>query len=145
MLRVYLDNCCFNRPYDDQRSLKVKLETQSKLTVQQMVLDGKMELIWSFILEFENDQNPFIERKKQIGTWQSIAVVDCELADDILSKSHELMKLGLREKDSYHVACAIFSSADFFITTDAKILNKNIQGVRVINPVDFIFLMEGTP
>jgi len=143
-MRVYLDNCCFNRPYDDQHLLKIKLETQSKLSVQQLVLDGKLELVWSFILEFENDKNPFIERKNQIGKWQRMAVVDCNLSDDVLSKSKDLIKLGLREKDSYHVACAIFSKADYFITTDAKILNKNIQGVRVISPVDFIFLVEGT-
>jgi len=143
-MRVYLDNCCFNRPYDNQRLLKVKLETQSKLSIQQLVLDKKLELAWSFILEFENDQNPFMERKRQIGTWQKLAVVDCNLTDDILSKSRELLKLGLREKDSYHVACAIVSNADYFITTDAKILNKSISDIKVISPIDFIFLMEGT-
>ena len=28
---VYLDNCCFNRPYDNQLHPLVKLETQAKL------------------------------------------------------------------------------------------------------------------
>jgi len=141
-MRVYLDNCCFNRPYDNQNFLKVKLETQSKLSIQHFVLENKLELVWSFILEFENDQNPFVERKRQITKWQSLAVVDCNLTDDVLAKSRELMKLGLREKDSYHIACAIISNADYFITTDAKILNKHINETRVINPIDFIFLVE---
>ena len=26
-MKVYLDNCCYNRPYDDQNSLSVSLET----------------------------------------------------------------------------------------------------------------------
>ncbi len=26
--RIYLDNCCFNRPYDDQAHLLVQLETE---------------------------------------------------------------------------------------------------------------------
>ena len=143
-MRVYLDNCCFNRPYDNQNFLKVKIETQAKLSIQQLILDRKLELVWSFILEFENDQNPFIERKRQIGTWQKLAAIDCNLTDDILSKSREFMKLGLREKDSYHVAYAISSNADYFITTDAKILNKHIDGIKVISPTDFIFLVEGT-
>ena len=144
VIRVYLDNCCFNRPYDEQALLKVRLETQSKMSIQQCILDGKLELAWSFILEYENDKNPFIERQRQIEKWQHIAVVDCILSDEILNKSKELMPLGLREKDSYHVASAIFSNADYFITTDAKILNKDIREIKVISPVDFVYLVEGT-
>ena len=30
-MRVYLDNCCYNRPFDDQGQLKVLLETLAKL------------------------------------------------------------------------------------------------------------------
>ena len=33
-MRVYLDNCCYNRPFDDQSQLKVRLETEAKLFVQ---------------------------------------------------------------------------------------------------------------
>ena len=36
-MRVYLDNCCYNRPFDEQTQLKVRLETEAKLRVQ-MVL-----------------------------------------------------------------------------------------------------------
>ena len=28
--RIYLDNCCFNRPYDDQTNPKIRLEAQAK-------------------------------------------------------------------------------------------------------------------
>ncbi len=34
MISVYLDNCCYNRPYDDQNQPKVYLETQAKLLIQ---------------------------------------------------------------------------------------------------------------
>jgi hypothetical protein len=51
-------------------------------------------------MEYENDQNPFVERKRQIEKWQSLAVSDCNLNDAILAKSKEYLKLGLREKDS---------------------------------------------
>ncbi len=30
-MRVYLDNCCYNRPFDDQRILTTALETFAKL------------------------------------------------------------------------------------------------------------------
>lgn len=36
-MRVYLDNCCYNRPFADQDQLKVRLETVTKLAVQLMM------------------------------------------------------------------------------------------------------------
>jgi len=38
IMRVYLDNCCFNRPYDDQMQLKIELETKAKLFIQALFL-----------------------------------------------------------------------------------------------------------
>ena len=29
-MRVYLDNCCYNRPYDEQVQLRIRLETEAK-------------------------------------------------------------------------------------------------------------------
>ena len=33
-MRVYLDNCCYNRPFDPQEQLRIRLETEAKLEVQ---------------------------------------------------------------------------------------------------------------
>jgi len=33
-LKVYLDNCCFNRPFDDQNQVRVRIETEAKLFIQ---------------------------------------------------------------------------------------------------------------
>ena len=52
-MRIYLDNCCFNRPFDNQSSIRVKLETDAKLYVQLMIRTGKIELAWSYIIDFE--------------------------------------------------------------------------------------------
>jgi hypothetical protein len=41
---IYLDNCCFNRSYDDQSHYRVNLETQAKLYVQEQILDKKHSL-----------------------------------------------------------------------------------------------------
>lgn len=32
-MRIYLDNCCFNRPYDDQSHLGIRLESDAKLYI----------------------------------------------------------------------------------------------------------------
>ena len=58
-MRVNLDNCCYNRPFDDQTQLKVRLETEAKLFVQQLMRTGAVEYVWSDMLDKEALDNPF--------------------------------------------------------------------------------------
>jgi len=138
VLKVYLDNCCFNRPYDDQSNFVISLETEAKLFIQDLILSGKLILIWSFVLDYENNDNPFYERKHSIYAWKKLAMEDCNLCDIIINTARNLLSLGLRQKDASHIACAIYADADYFITTDKKILNKSVQGISLINPIDFV-------
>ena len=57
LLKIYLDNCCYNRPYDDQSQIRISLETQAKLYIQNLVKDKQIELVTSYILEYENGKN----------------------------------------------------------------------------------------
>ncbi|MDR1703348.1 MAG: hypothetical protein LBS19_01510 [Clostridiales bacterium] len=50
-MRIYLDNCCYNRPFDEQTSVTIRLETDAKLQIQEMIRCGELELCWSFILD----------------------------------------------------------------------------------------------
>ena len=43
---IYLDLCCFNRPFDDQTQSRIRLETEAKLVIQQHVRDGRHQLVW---------------------------------------------------------------------------------------------------
>lgn len=38
-MRIYLDNCSYNRPYDNQSQMKIYLETQAKLHIQDIGYD----------------------------------------------------------------------------------------------------------
>lgn len=49
MIRVYLDNCCYNRPYDDQTQLRILLEAQAKIYIQGMIRNDELELDFSYI------------------------------------------------------------------------------------------------
>ena len=137
-MRLYLDNCCFNRPFDDQTQLKISLESQAKLAVQDMILKGKHSLIWSYILEYENMNNPFELRKDSIGKWKDLAEKNILANDEIIKLAEALVKKGLKPKDALHIACASYADCDYFITTDAGILKKHIEVIKTINPIDFI-------
>lgn len=62
-MRVYLDNCSYNRPYDDQSQMRIYLETQAKLHIQDMIRQEQIELVTSYILDFENSNNRSIQKK----------------------------------------------------------------------------------
>jgi predicted nucleic acid-binding protein len=51
----------------------------------------------------------------------------------------------IKQKDALHIACAIKAECEYFLTTDRKILNKNIPEIKLLNPLDFIrqFYIEG--
>jgi predicted nucleic acid-binding protein len=136
--RIYLDNCCFNRPYDDQTNLNVHLEAQAKVFIQNEILQNTFQLAWSFMMDYEISFNPFYERKDAFLNWKNISAVDIDPTEKILDKGMELIKRRLKRKDALHIACAIEAECECFITTDRKILNKNISEVAIVNPLDFI-------
>ena len=138
MLLVYLDNCCFNRPFDDQIHPLVKIETEAKLLIQAEILSSRISLVWSYILFKENHDNPYPNRKKQISTWESLASRNITRTSEIEKCAESLLPMGFKVKDALHVACAIAADADYFITTDKKVLNKTVSGIEIINPMDFV-------
>ena len=120
--RIYLDNCCFNRPYDDQTQLKIYLETQAKLHVQSLVYEQKIELVWSFILTFENSLNIFDAKKNAISQWEFLSSAFVEKSENIKLIAKEIMTTGIKAADAAHVGCAIAGNCNYFITVDKRLL-----------------------
>ena len=140
--RLYLDNCCFNRPYDDQTVLKNYLEAEAKIYIQKEILLKRYELAWSYMMDYEIAFNPFDDRKIQILKWKNFAVVDIDESKEIIDLANKITVKGIKPKDSLHLSCAIKARCNFFVTTDAKILNKVIDAITVIDPIDFIKRLE---
>ena len=141
-MNLYLDNCCFNRPFDDQTQLRIRLETEAKLYIQARILEGKYKLAWSYILDFENAQNPFELRKEIIRKWREIAYIDIEANDKVINLAEKIAVMGIKPKDALHIACAVVADCEYFITTDSKILNKGIKDIKLTDPIGFIKLEE---
>ena len=139
-----MDNCCFNRPFDDQSQIRIRLEAESKLFIQQKVLEKKIELAWSYILDYENRVNPFIERKMSIAGWKKNAIIHVLESKAILRQAMDLEAMGIKAKDSLHIACAIEADCDDFLTTDDILINRLVgfDRLRVINPVSFASFWE---
>ena len=137
-MKVYLDCCAYNRPFDDQRDIVIHIETEAKLVIQQMVKDNILSLIWSDVLDYENSDNPFEERRAKIAEWESFASENVKMNNEVYDKAKAYMENGLKQKDASHIACAVYANADYFITVDKKILNKQVENIKIIDPVDFL-------
>lgn len=117
-MRIYLDNCCFNRPFDDQKQLRIRLETEAKLDIQERILQKKIDLAWSYILDFENEMNPFEQRRIAIHQWKKHAIVDIIETEEVIERAEKLFQMGFKTKDALHLACAISLKCEYFLTTD---------------------------
>ena len=137
-MKVYLDNCSLNRPFDDQSHIRIRLETEAKLYIQDKIKNGSLDLVWSYILDIENDNNPFREKRQVIARWKTLSAIDVPESQPVIDKANGFVRLGVKAKDALHVACAINGKAKLFITTDDKLIKKlsSSQEISVINPID---------
>lgn len=142
-MKLYLDMCVYNRPFDDQRQPRIIIETQIFIILMEMISENRFDLINSFALEYENSKNPNIENMLKISDFLGYSTNYIFYDESILERSLELEKQGLSGMDAIHVACAERANADFFITCDDKLIKKlqridNI-GILYYNVIDFIY------
>ncbi len=117
-MRLYLDNCCFNRPFDEQSQLTIRLETEAKLHIQNAIRAGQYALGWSYILDYENAANPLEERRAEIQRWEALADSYVTETRAILAAMKELVTVGVKPLDALHIACAQALECLFFLTVD---------------------------
>lgn len=144
-MRLYLDNCCFNRPYDDQSQLSISLDAQAKLYIQDMIRAKKLELATSYVLNYENSQNPYAARRhfiQQFMSENSSVHIGRSAREQLEPLIREIMETGVKVKDASHVASAILLKCDFFLTTDKRLLKYRTDKLEMMTPVEFVKRLE---
>lgn len=144
-MRIYLDNCCYNRPYDDQTQIRIHLETQAKLYIQNMIRNAELELVTSYMLDYENSKNRFNHKKQTISEFMSSNesyYISENRNQEVLNIAKEIVKTGVKNADALHVACAILANTDYFITTDDRLLKYQSEKIQIVTPGEFIRRLE---
>ena len=138
--KIYLDNCTYNRPFDDKEHLSIRMEAEAKLQIQSNIRNGIYALVWSYMNDYENNENPYDDKREAIGIWEHIAAYKCIPNEKILEKGKQIQQAAVKPKDALNLACAIESGCRYFITTDKGILRKSgfVAEIEIINPIDFI-------
>lgn len=138
---IYLDTCCFNRPYDNQISERIIKETDAKLYIQSRIATGHYRLATSYILEYETSRIPSDLRIMIINTFlhkYCSVYVPYKRRNSVENLARRIMQSGVKEKDALHVACALDAKCTYFLTTDDRLLRYKHQRITLLNPVKFI-------
>lgn len=136
---VYLDVCCLKRPFDDQRSTRVQLETMAIAALVEQAESGAIRLVRSPAHVFENDRNPREDRRLATAIWLDGAYVDVSLTEEAAGRARRFVELGFDTLDALHASFAEAAGAAWLATTDDRLvtLGETLRGelrVRIVNP-----------
>ena len=142
-MKIYLDNCCYNRPFDDQTQERIHLENEAILAVLKRGQLRKDVIVGSAVLELEMERMRDERKKQKVKELYKVASVHIPYTEKIRKRSQEIMEQSkIRTFDSLHIASAEGAGADVMLTTDDK-LEKMAAGlelkVKVANPLRFIW------
>lgn len=143
MIKIYLDNCVLNRPFDDQGQERIRLETEAIILLLSRLERKEWTWLGSQVLELEIDKTPDAEQQSRLRRVMEFIGSKIEIGEKELERANELQRLGFVGFDAVHLSCAESGKADVFLTTDdrllklAKRLAKKLH-VTVENPLDWM-------
>ncbi len=140
---IYLDNCCYNRPFDDQTQERIHLESEAILTVLKMGQMKRVIIAGSEILTLEINHMMDDNKKRKVMDLYKVADMHIFYTDKIRQRSADIMSVSkIRTFDSLHIAAAEEANADVLLTTDdkfEKMAEKLDLKTRVVNPLKFVW------
>lgn len=135
---IYLDNSFLNRPFDDPEAGVNKLEAEVLLQINKLIKSGKVNLVNSSVIEYENSLNPFPDRKifvkellKQSTNYQNLNQ-QTKIRAKLITE-----EMGTALIDALHLASAEQIRVDLFITCDYNLIRKYKGKIKVISPLQF--------
>ena len=145
-MKLYCDMNVYNRCFDEQTQLRIRLESTAIEGIYAMAEAGLLTLTWSFVLEYENSLNPHADRKEWVQLLSRLCEDKIAPSSAILTLAGRVAKDGkLKPRDALHVACAEFAACDYFVTCDDVVIKRLARQIRIlelkveaINPVEFI-------
>lgn len=124
VLRIYLDTCCLQRPFDDQTQPRIRVETEAVLAILAAVQAGEVEMVNSEALEYEIDRIPDEQRCYEALALLSLAAERLVISEAVEQMAEFLETKGIQPMDAIHLALASSHRLDHFVTTDDALLRK---------------------
>jgi len=142
-LRLYLDVCALNRPFDDQSIDRNRLESEAVLAILGRVSRKVHRLVRSEVIDRELAACPDREKAELVESVLRSATLVLPLSQSMTLRGEALVARGFRLLDAMHIACAEAARCEYLITTDDRLLRRakaEAQALRVgvVNPLVFV-------
>ncbi len=127
MKLIYLDVCALCRPFDDQRFVRIHLESEAVKLILQKVRDGHLQLVNSSVHFAEiNALSDMVERIELLGILQGLGKPMKMDFTHLRKRADELVGKAFGIADAAHFACAEAMGAAF-ISCDDRLLKKTAK------------------
>jgi len=138
---VYLDLCCFKRPFDDAADERIRREAEAVAEILGAAQAGTLRLVRSPAHDFENERNPREDRRLATRLWLDATTARVSATPVTGARARELAGLGFTPLDALHLAFAEQAAARWFVTTDDRLLkrahaHRDRLRVAVLGPED---------
>ena len=136
-MRIYLDNCCYNRLFDEKTQERVRRESDA---IKAILIARQDIIIGGNILRSEIDKIKDVGKKLSVISLYMQAVTETvAINEEVINRAKKIMEqANIKQMDALHLSCAISGNADIFLTVDDKLI-KACRGLElkmvVANPV----------
>jgi len=142
-MKIYLDVCCLNRPFDDQTQDRIHLEAEAILSILNHSQTAGWSVIGSDAIDYEISKMPDNDKLLMVQILSTMHDAYVKVDAGVERRAVELKRAGLKSLDALHVACAEKGKADILLTTDDNLLSKTLKNqrtlkVKVENPLRWV-------
>ncbi len=140
-MKIYMDNCCLNRPFDSQSNIRVHLESEAIKLILEECEQKEWSLVSSQVLEFEISNTTDITRKNNLNSMINLATTFVILSNEIKYRAKKFEVTGIQSFDALHLASAE-NNADVLLSVDNKFIKKSQEikslNIKVQNPLQWL-------
>jgi len=104
MVKIYLDVCCLNRPFDDQTQDRIHLEAEAVLLILTHVESGRWQWIGSEAVDYEIEQTPNSERRLRVKLMTTLVSHNVLVEAPEEARARQLEDLGFHGHDALHLS-----------------------------------------
>jgi predicted nucleic acid-binding protein len=139
---IYIDTCCYGRPFDRPRTPEIRAEAKAIDAIITTCKTGGHRIIGSAIVSFEIAQIPNADVREKIETYYNGAIAESVPVATGRGRADFFEAHGVGEMDAAHLATAEDAGVDFLLTVDADFIRKcnqnKLSTAIVINPLYFL-------
>jgi predicted nucleic acid-binding protein len=139
-IKIYLDTCCYNRPFDDGTQENIRLEADAIIKIIELAKNHKFEIVSSEFVKYEIEKISNVEKRSKV-----LKLFYCDyyftLSEQIEKAARYYRTFNIKTFDSLHLAVTEVHRIDFLLTTDLNFINFSTRFehfAKVMSPTDFL-------